>query len=291
MAEVGLRAALTARLRRTAPEPPPELMLPALAGRRVLLVYGLLGEGAARLAPLGMDYMGTQLRWLLAQGARARVVKLPTTAPVAPNAARLAEAILAEPEPCLLVAHSKGGLEALAALLDPAVAARCAGFLALHSPFYGSPVADALLARPRLHLSLAALVRALRMGGGAGLPDLSTEGRAAWMERHAGRVAEITASLPVLCVGSHLERDAIGPDRRYLPMVRFMTRRGAGPNDGFVSVASALLPGARHRVICGGHRASVSQGLGRDPIGVLCMGLEELLTAAMTDRAARLRSH
>ncbi|MFC7608874.1 lipase family protein [Teichococcus aestuarii] len=95
--------------------------------------------------------MGTQLRWLLAQGARARVVKLPTTAPIAPNAARLAEAILAEPEPCLLVAHSKGGLEALAALLEPAVAARCAGLLALHAPFHGSPVADALLARPRLH--------------------------------------------------------------------------------------------------------------------------------------------
>lgn len=286
---MGLRAALTARLRRTAAEPPAEPMLPALEGRRVLLVYGLMGEGAARLAPFGMDYMGTQLRWLRAQGARAQVVKLPTTAPIAPNAARLAEAIRAEPEPCLLVAHSKGGLEALAALLEPGVAAHCAGFLALHSPFYGSPVADALLARPRLHRSLAALVRALRMGGGAGLPDLSTESRAAWMERHEAEVAALTARLPVLCVGSYLERDALGPDRRYLPMMRWMTRRGAGPNDGFVSVASALLPGARHRVIPGGHRASVSQGLGRDPIGVLCEGLEELLTAAMTERAVGLR--
>lgn len=287
---MGLRAALTARLRRPVPAPnAPEPALPALAGRRVLLVYGLLGEGAVRLAPLGMDYMGMQLRWLLAQGARARVVKLPTTAPIAPNAARLAEAILAEPEPCLLVAHSKGGLEALAALLEPAVAARCAGLLALHAPFHGSPVADALLARPRLHRGLAALVRALRMGGGAGLPDLSTEGRAAWMAAHAARVAEITASLPVLCVGSYLERDAVGPDRRYLPMVRFMMRCGAGPNDGFVSVASALLPGARHRVIRGGHRASVSQGLGRDPLGVLHEGLAELLAARMSERALSLR--
>ena len=44
----------------------------------MLLVYGLLGEGAVRLAPFGMDYMGRQLHWLLAQGAEAQVVKLPT---------------------------------------------------------------------------------------------------------------------------------------------------------------------------------------------------------------------
>ncbi|MFZ6761375.1 hypothetical protein [Pseudoroseomonas sp. WGS1072] len=284
MAVLGLRHALKARLRRfrrpTIPAAPPVRPLD-LAGRRVLLVYGLLGEGAARLAPLGMDYMGTQLRWLLAQGAVAQVVKLPTTAPIAPNAALLAEAILASPAPCLIVAHSKGGLEALAALLDPAVAARCTGLLALQSPFFGSPVADALLARPRLHRSLAALVRALRMGGGAGLPDLSTTGRAAWMREHAARVAEITAAMPVLCVAARLSAGISGPDRRYLPMVRWMERQGAGPNDGLVSVASALLPGAMHRVVTGGHRVSVSQGKGRDPIGILRQGLGLLLSRRM----------
>ncbi|MFC7608873.1 hypothetical protein [Teichococcus aestuarii] len=43
---MGLRAALTARLRRPIPAAPfAEPMLPLLAGQRVLLVYGLMGEG------------------------------------------------------------------------------------------------------------------------------------------------------------------------------------------------------------------------------------------------------
>ncbi|MDB5369877.1 MAG: hypothetical protein JWP20_1435 [Roseomonas sp.] len=252
-----------------------------LAGRRVLLAYGLAGEAIARLAPIGFDYMGMQLVWLRAQGAVAEVVALPTAAAIAENAALLAAAILAEPAPCLLVAHSKGGLEALDALLHPGVAARCAGFVALQSPFLGSPVADAVLRSPRIHGAARRLAQLLRAGSGAGLVDLTTDARAAWMERHAGAVAALTTSLPVLCVGSQVRRDtATGPDRRYLPLADWMERHGAGPNDGLVSVASALLPGARHWVLNASHRALVSAGEGRDPVGVLRQALGALLSPA-----------
>jgi PAS domain S-box-containing protein len=61
----------------------------------------------------------------------------------------------------VLVAHSKGGLEALAALLDPEAAARCAAFVAFQSPFFGSPVADAVAGRRVLRgLALALKKRA-----------------------------------------------------------------------------------------------------------------------------------
>jgi hypothetical protein len=243
----------------------------------VLFAYGLLGEAMARLAPLGVDYMGAQLAWLRAQGAEAQVVPLPTTAPVAENAQRLAAAILAEPRPCLLVAHSKGGLEALAALLDPAVAARCVGLVAIQSPFYGSPIADALLARPGLHQTLAATVRLMGLGSGAALPSLSCAARQDWMRGHASAIEAVTRSTPVLCLAGDLRRDsAIGPDRRYLPLVRWMERKGAGPNDGLVSVRSALLPGAAHWVLPAGHRGLVSSGKGRDPIGTLSQALTRL---------------
>ncbi len=43
-------------------------------------------------------------------------------------------------------------------------------------------------------------------------------------------------------------------------------------------------------MIPGGHRASVSQGLGRDPVGVLCEGLEALLAAGMSERAVSLKN-
>jgi hypothetical protein len=252
--------------------PPPAGLL---RGQRVLLVYGLLGEGMARL---GLDYMAGQLRWLRAAGAEAEVVALPTTAPVAANAGAIAAALRAGDRPALLVAHSKGGLEALAALLDPAVSRHCCGFLALQSPFGGSPVADAVLARPWLHRGLAVLVRLAGLGAGEGLADLSTAARRAWMRENAAAVAALTARLPLLCIASVLGEAAEGPDRRYRPLARWMEAKGAGPNDGLVAVASALLPGARHRVVRAGHRGLVSAGRGRDPIGVLEAGLAALLS-------------
>lgn len=252
-----------------------------LAETRILLAYGLLGDVMAKMAPFGIDYMGAQLAWLRAQGAEASVVPLSATGLVAENAAQLARVILASPQPCLVVAHSKGGLDALAALLDPAVAARCRGLVTFQSPFYGSPVADAMLARPRLHRGLAALVRLMRFGNGAALPDLSTTARHDWMRQHEAAILALTARLPILCMAGDLTpENAIGADRRYLPLVRWLQRRGAGGNDGLVPVASALLPGARHRILPVGHRGLVSLGKGRDPVGALAACLEELEAVA-----------
>ena len=258
------------------PEP-----MPALSGRRVLLAYGLAGEAIARLSVVGFDYMGTQLAWLRACGAKAEVVALPTAAAVEDNATLLAKALTAEAEPCLLLSHSKGGLESLSALLRPGVAAHCAAFLALQSPFYGSPVADALLHSPGFHGAARRLAQLLRVGSGAGLVDLTSAVRTAWMEERAAQIAALTSLLPVLCVASQVKRDtAVGPDRRYLPLAEWLERRGAGANDGLVPVASALLPGARHWVLNASHRALVSSGEGRDPVGVLRQALEAMLAAS-----------
>jgi alpha-beta hydrolase superfamily lysophospholipase len=257
---------------------PPPAPMPELAGRRVLLAYGLAGEAIARLAPVGFDYMGTQLAWLRACDAEAQVVPLPTAAAVEDNATLLAGAILASPAPCLLLSHSKGGLEALAALLRPGVAARCQAFLALQSPFLGSPVADALLGNAGFHGVARQLAQLLRVGSGAGLVDLTSTVRTAWMQERAPQIAALTASLPVLCIGTQVKRDsAVGPDRRYLPLAEWLEKRGAGANDGLVPVASALLPGARHWVLNASHRALVSAGEGRDPVGILRQALEALL--------------
>jgi alpha-beta hydrolase superfamily lysophospholipase len=233
--------------------------------------------------------MGTQLAWLRQQGAAAQVVPLPTAAPVEENAGRLAEAILADPEPCLLVAHSKGGLEALSALLRPGVAAHCTGFVALQSPFHGSPLADAVLHIPALHGAARGLAQLLGAGDGTGLVDLTSAARATWMEHHAGDIALLTASLPVLCVGSQVRREtAVGPDRRYLPLAEWLERRGAGANDGMVPVSSALLEGARHWVLHASHRALVSSGEGRDPVFVLRQALEMLLNPPVAPPSAAI---
>jgi hypothetical protein len=250
---------------------------PPLPARRVLLVYGLMGEIVAAFRPLGLDYMHPLRDWLREQGAQPSVVKLPTAERVAVNAARLADAIRAEAEPVLIVAHSKGGLEALAALIEPAVRARCAGFLAMQSPFLGSPVADAVIGSKPLEAAAAGLARLLGIGSGDGVRDLTTAARRAWMQEHRAEIAALVAALPVACVATVLrEGGARGRERLHLAAAQWMEKRGHGPNDGLVPVASALIPGAAHVVLPGSHIATVSGGSGRDPVAMLRAGLAAL---------------
>jgi len=223
----------------------------SLAGTRVLLCYGLLGEVMAGLRPIGIDYMARQRAWLQGLGVEAAPVALPTAAPVADNAARLAARILAAPSPVVLVAHSKGGLEALAALLRPGVAARCRGFLALQSPFHGSPVADAALGFGPLRDLAHHALRLARLGEGRGLQDLTCASRGAWMAEHAAAVRALTAALPVASLATAIGPDPGWRDRVYLPLARWMERQGAGPGDG----AGRLPPAARRAPRGAGRRA------------------------------------
>jgi hypothetical protein len=251
-----------------------------LAGHRLLLCNGLFGEV---IAGLHFDYMTRQLDWLRSLGIAATRVPLPTAAPIATNAVRIAETILSAPAPALLVAHSKGGLEALSALLLPGTAACCRGFLALQSPFHGSPVADAALGYGPLRDAAHHALRLARIGDGEGLADLTCAVRGPWMRHHAAAIAALAERLPMTSLATALESDPGWRDRAYLPLARWMERQGAGPSDGLVPVSSTILPGARHAVLAGGHRALVAKGPSCDSIGVLRSEIGALL-----DRAAAL---
>jgi hypothetical protein len=240
-----------------------------LAGHRILFCHGLLGEVADWLHPFGMDYMHSQADWLRRIGLTVAVVRLRTGAPVGVNAGRIAAAIAADPRPVVLVGHSKGGLDALAALLLPGIATRCRGFIALQSPFHGSPMADAICARRWLHLALHRLGRLTRLGTGQGLRDLTTSVRQAWMQDRAAAIGTLVAMLPCVALATVLERRWRRQEAVFLLLARCMERQGARENDGLVSVASARLPGAAFELLEGGHRALVTAGPGRDPVGVL----------------------
>lgn len=251
-----------------------------LAGHRVLLCLGLFGEVMAGLRPVGIDYMASQLDWLRRIGADALRVKLPSAAPVARNAATIAEAVRAAPGPVLIVAHSKGGLEALSALLAPAVAERCRGFLALQSPFHGSPVADLALGIGPLREVSERLVALAKLGDGEGLRDLTVALREPWMQHHHAAIAALSARVPITSLATDLTAQTTLAEHAYVPLSRWMRKTGAGPNDGLVPVASTVLPGARHAVLAGGHRALVTSGPGRDPVGLLRRELPALLDRA-----------
>lgn len=248
-----------------------------LAGRRVILVYGLLGEVQAALRRVGVDYMHGVKEWLEEQGAEVTVMRLPTASSVAANGTRLAAELAACETPAIVIAHSKGGLETLAALTSATARARCAGFIALQSPFGGSHVADAVAAAQPLAAASIALAKLLKTGTGEALHDLTTTARAAWMAGHARQIEQIIRRVPVVCVATELKpAGARGRDRIYLAAARWMQLQDAGPNDGLVPVASALIPGARHLLGTGSHIAAVSRGGGRDPIALVARALDML---------------
>jgi hypothetical protein len=214
--------------------------------------------------------MASQAGWLRdCILADPQVVPLPTAAPVVDNAARLAAVLASDPRPAVVIAHSKGGLDTLAALMNPVARERCAAFIAIQSPFYGSPIADVLAAASPLRATVTGSLRLLRAGSGLGLRDLTTAARQAWMRENALQLAMLVEHIPLVCCATAVSEATIGPDRRYLALARWMERQGYGPNDGMVPVSSALLPGAHHVILGGGHRGTVSKGRGRDPIGRL----------------------
>ena len=241
-----------------------------LEGKRVLIAYGLVGELLAAMHRFGVDYMKSQATWLRRDlGAEVSVVRLATSSAVADNAHRIAEALCQDTRPAVVIAHSKGGLETLTALMNRRAAQRCAAFIAIQSPFLGSPVADFLVAAAPLHATVKGSLRLLRAGSGAGLHDLTTAVRQTWMERHRDAIAGLLENIPMVCCATAVSKSTIGPDRRYLALARWIERQGFGANDGMVPVSAALLPGARHLVLGGGHRGTVSKGRGRDPVGLL----------------------
>ena len=241
-----------------------------LEGKRVLIAYGLVGELLAAMHRFGVDYMKSQAAWLRRDiGAEVSVVRLATAAAVADNAQRIAEVLCQDERPAVVIAHSKGGLETLTALMNRRAAQRCAAFIAIQSPFLGSPVADFLVAAAPLHATVKGSLRLLRAGSGAGLHDLTTAVRQGWMERHHDQIAGLVENIPMVCCATVVSKSTIGPDRRYFTLARWIERQGFGPNDGMVPVSSALLPGACHWVLGGGHRGTVSKGRGRDPVGLL----------------------
>lgn len=265
----------------TEPTTPEDAALRAwLAGRPALFAYGLLGDVTAKLRPLGFDYMWAQQDWLRAMGAVPQVVRVPTAAPVAANAALLRQALAVDGQPpALLIAHSKGGLEGLAALLDPAVAARCAGFIAFQSPFRGTPVADWVAKRQAMYGISRAALSLLGCGDGAGLEDLTTGVRQAWVTTHSAAIEALAARLPVVSAGTVLDPALArgGRDFAYATLVKALDR-AAGPNDGLVPLSSTKLPGpVRHLEGAGGHVALVSAGAGRDPIAALRRALGAML--------------
>jgi alpha-beta hydrolase superfamily lysophospholipase len=224
-----------------------------LRSYRIVVVPGYLTDGFLLTNRIGItDYFGSQIAALQAEGFDVTRAPVDTEAPVADNAAVLARLVAASDRPVCFVSHSKGGLDVLAFLVaaDAATRARIACWVALQSPFHGTPIADMAAGSKPLRAIADPLARELG-GAGGSLDDLTVALRAAWMADHDTAVRAVVAGIPTLAVATFVGADdAVTPNLYMQPAWNWMRTRDL-PNDGLVPVASAVLPGARYIILSG----------------------------------------
>lgn len=219
---------------------------PRIRASRILFVPAVLSGIALTASRLRLvEYLTYQVRQLRDNGFDAEVADIDTGATVQRNGERLADILRGQHCPTWVVTHSKGGLDTLQALIaHPDVQRYVDGWVAFQAPFFGSPIADVASGSIRARRVSGTALKLLGADP-AVVADLRTDRRAAYMDDHATRVAQLTAQVPIMCVGS-----VSNPSPREVsllpswPTGRWMDQLGL-LNDGLVPLNSTILPGAR----------------------------------------------
>lgn|GEM_PF-426755 len=197
----------------------------------IVLAHGLFGFRRIGLGRLTLtSYFRGIPEALRAAGNRVVVTRVPAIAGVKMRARALGEQIeLAFPgEPVHVIGHSMGGLDARQLLADPKWAGRVLSLTTIGTPHLGSAIAD--LAR----LRVGRVYRLLRMFGVEHRGFLDVTRRAA---RAVNRNGFTPRSALCYCVAGDPTLDQVYWTLKPFYEVLFDLE---GPNDGLVSVESAL---------------------------------------------------
>ena len=208
-------AEATRGLERNLPPRLPEPVAVKLRAGRVIFVGGLMKQLAEAVSamvalPIGFGgYFGEQRETLRAQGIDAVELDVDSEGSIATNAVEVARAIGAAPGPVTLVTHSKGGLDALAALIaNPALApTRLQAWSLLQAPFYGSPLADLNSRNPLMRALTGYLLKEGFGGSPETLLDLQVSARRLYQRANAAAIRDIVQAAPIICYGSYLTDD------------------------------------------------------------------------------------
>lgn len=217
---------------------------------RILFVPAVLSGIALKASRLRLvEYLTHQVRQLKDQGFDAEIADIDTGATVKANGARLAEILAGQHCPTWIVTHSKGGLDALEAMvLNPDVRRFVDGWVAFQAPFQGSPIADVACKAPKARRIGAAALKLLGADPEA-ISDLTTGARARYLDANATQIAQLLADVPVICVGTAVSKGLLPS----WPTVKWMEERGLR-SDGLVPITSTILPGAHYVLLEGmGH--------------------------------------
>ncbi len=197
----------------------------------IVLAHGLFGFKQINLGPLRLTtYFRGIPEWLSASGNRVLVTKVPPIAGIGQRARILANEIESAfpDEPVHIIGHSSGGLDARWLLTDASWRSHILSLTTIGTPHLGSAIADfAKIRFGRIYNQLTALGVDHR-----GFVDVTR--RAA---RAFHRQAPAPLDLPCFSIaGDPTEEDVCWPLRRLHTALHELE----GPNDGLVSVESAL---------------------------------------------------
>lgn len=237
-------------------------LVPEAAPPADLVVLVVPGLSTNLWNQYGVPYLDENLAALAARGYSARRLAINTEASVGENAAVIAREIrseVARGKRVLLLAHSKGGADAITAVSDPAnkdLLPKIAGLIAIQPVYAGSLVADTVgqssliqaAADKAFSCIFPKLNRVDDSGSGDAVRDLRTSVRQELLAKHPYPAAQI----PTVTIRGYFVDRWKDPDvRRHVlcvPLVGlqvFMKQRRGRDSDGMVDVGSQQIPGAK----------------------------------------------
>lgn len=186
-------------------------------------------------------YMKDNIARMQALGLDTRVVKIDTDASVETNAKVIKDTIDAiakqEGKEVVLIGHSKGGVDATAALaMYPELYEHVRAVIAMQTPYGGTPIASDIMSNSKLLGLVGGAIRRLFKGDEKALTDLSYQARQEFVHQHnydAGKVATVsfgTTGGPKV--------STVGPTQSY------MKNQYGLESDGLVPKNDAVVPGS-----------------------------------------------
>ena len=226
-----------------------------LDGMTLLFVPSWLSDQARAAGEnLGVvEYMESQVAAMRRLGFAAEIAELDSEAAVPVNAQALERRVRGGSGPFCMISHSKGGLDTLEFLLrtDEETRGKIACWVALQSPFAGSPFADLASDIQPVRWMARELLTALG-GSERSLLDLREDTRIAYLETFDSDIEALADALPILAFATYLEKPHISSMPNFAASeLMHLLSGNQRPNDGLVPVDSAVLPYARYIVADG----------------------------------------
>jgi triacylglycerol lipase len=208
-------------------------VLPPDAGQyKYLVIGGLFGKHLP-------GYMDGNVNALKEQGLDARKVNVDSDASVKTNAETIRKAIedaTRDGSQVVLLGHSKGGVDAAAALaMHPELKDKVRAMVAIQSPFGGSPIAQDIETTPIIKPLVNGLVSELFRGDPKSVKDLTYDAREKFLAKYP-----LPTDVPAVSIAS----SRLSPTSILASSEGYMKARYGFPSDGLVNPADAVIPGS-----------------------------------------------